>query len=91
MTSPVKRDAWDPKGLIGEAYRIDGIGPAECRSIFLDWALSLSDEVAVNDAIRILLSRFEDKEHPMTKVLEEGLTSPARSGRRGGRKGRMVQ
>jgi len=31
----------DPKGLIYEAYRIDGITKPECRTIFLDWALSL--------------------------------------------------
>ena len=34
----------DPKGLIADAYRIDGIDKAECRSIFLDWALSLSGD-----------------------------------------------
>ena len=37
------RDPLDPKGLIREAYRIDGITAGECRSIFLDWALSLPD------------------------------------------------
>jgi len=39
----MERDADDPKGLIRESYRIEGIGMAECRSIFLDWALSLPD------------------------------------------------
>ena len=37
----MKGTADDPKGLIREAYSIDGITKAECRSIFLDWALSL--------------------------------------------------
>ena len=36
-----KGDENDPKGLIFEAYRIDGITLPECRTIFLDWALSL--------------------------------------------------
>ena len=31
-------DAADPKRLVAEAYRIEGITEAECRSIFLDWA-----------------------------------------------------
>ena len=31
----------DPKGLVRESYNIDGITLGECRSIFLDWALSL--------------------------------------------------
>ena len=34
-------DPNDHKGLILEAYRIEGITLPECRSIFLDWALSL--------------------------------------------------
>jgi hypothetical protein len=34
-------DPLDPKGLIREAFRIDGITDAECRSIFVDWALSV--------------------------------------------------
>ena len=37
-------DPNDHKGLIREAYRIDGITLPECRSIFLDWALSLPAE-----------------------------------------------
>ena len=36
-----KGDLNDPKGLIYESYRIPDISPPECRSIFLDWALSL--------------------------------------------------
>ncbi len=32
----------DPKGLVRESYAIEGITPGECRSIFLDWALSLA-------------------------------------------------
>ena len=30
----------DPRGLILEAYRMQ-LGPEDCRTIFLDWALGL--------------------------------------------------
>jgi hypothetical protein len=80
----------DPRGLIAEAYRIDGIGPAECRSIFLDWALGLP-EGAGRTEIRALLDRYGEAQpdHPMTAVLREGLEqAEASPRRRGGRSGR---
>ncbi len=85
------RDALDPKGLIREAYRIEGIGAAECRSIFLDWALSLGDGVTPEAAIPELLARHADAppDHPMTRTLGEGLGAPVRPVRRGGRGGRL--
>ncbi|MEM1316424.1 MAG: hypothetical protein AAGI51_17840, partial [Pseudomonadota bacterium] len=33
----------DPRGLIGDAYAMEGVGPEACRSIFLDWALGRSE------------------------------------------------
>lgn len=80
------RDPLDPKGLIREAYRIDGIGPGECRSIFLDWALSRPDDVPTEDGIARLLDRHapEHPEHPMTEVLRAGLDGAERPRRRGG-------
>lgn len=75
----------DPKGLIRESYRIDGISDAECRSILIDWALSLPDGLDQRTAIQSLLDQYgaEDR-HPMTALLNEGLTAPkpARRGRR---------
>ncbi|WP_308914880.1 hypothetical protein [Jannaschia sp. LMIT008] len=82
------RDAYDPKGLISEAYEIDGIGLPECRSIFLDWALSHDGDPSV--ALARLIARHADPEpgHPMSQVLREALgTAP--TGRRGGRRGRV--
>ena len=38
----MKGDLDDPKALIQEAYKIENITRSECRSIFLDWALSLA-------------------------------------------------
>jgi len=83
------KDALDPKGLIKEAYRIDGISAPECRSIFLDWALHYQGIAAVG--ISALLERYSDepREHPMTITLREGLTPPHPPSRRGGRRARI--
>lgn len=82
-------DELDPKNLIREAYRIEGIGMEESRSIFIDWALSLPDGVEPRAACAALLERHGDEGHPMTEVLREGMESAARTGRRGGRRGRI--
>ena len=80
----------DPKGLIREAYRIEGINMPECRSIFLDWALSLSDSVDPRDAIDALLVEYESEnpDHPMTDVLRQGQVGMQGPKRRGGWKAR---
>lgn len=82
----VERDPLDPKGLIREAYRIEGIGPGECRSIFLDWALSRADDTPTEDSIALLLDRYAlmYPDHPMTEVLREGLGRVDHPRRRGG-------
>ena len=74
----------DPKGLVREAYRIEGIGAAECRSIFLDWALSLPGDVPPAQALRTLLAAHGAPGHPMTAVLQEGLQTPTPAPRRRG-------
>lgn len=83
-------DPVDPKGLIRESFRIDGIGDAECRSIFVDWALSL-EAGTPQGAITALLERYSDQaaDHPMLAVLREGLAAGPKAGRRGGRAARM--
>jgi hypothetical protein len=80
----------DPKGLIYEAYRIEGISAAECRSIFLDWALSLPGGQDTGSALGALLDRHGAlaPDHPMTEVLRDGLKSVAAPRRRGGWRGR---
>lgn len=81
----------DPTGLIREAYRIDGITAGECRSIFLDWALKLDPRLDSAGAIGLLLGRYAPgagEDHPMTAVLRAALAGPARTGRRGGWRGR---
>lgn len=86
-----KRDPQlDPKGLIHEAYRIEGISKAECRSIFLDWALSLPGEGDMRTALGALLARHgaAHPDHPMTEVMTEGLAAAETPRRRGGWRGR---
>ncbi len=82
----MERDPLDKKALIFESYRIDGITDAECRSIFLDWALSLPDGTDTSDAIRVYLDRYQgnNPDHPMTEVLKAGLETTAAPRRRGG-------
>jgi hypothetical protein len=80
----------DPKGLIREAYRIEGIGPGECRSVFLDWALSVPADADHGALIVELLAVYGAGHpgHPMTQTLRAGLTPAETPRRRGGRKGR---
>ncbi len=80
----------DPKGLVRESYRIEGISLGECRSIFMDWALSLPDSRKVPDALRTLIAEYSGgaPDHPMNEVLVAGLMPAADPKRRGGRLGR---
>jgi hypothetical protein len=81
----------DPRGLIREAYRIEGIGEGEVRAIFLDWALTRPDGADAKDQIAALLDAYgaAAPDHPMTAVLREGLDAPPPAkGRRGGSRGR---
>ncbi len=79
-------DPNDPKGLIQEAYRIDGIALPECRSIFLDWALGLPDDRDQKQALTELHAAYSARnaDHPMTQVLHEGLQTAQVPKRRGG-------
>ena len=83
-------DPMDPKGLIADAYRIEGIGPGECRTIFLDWALSLPEDVDQIMALRSLIERHAGQQdrHPMTTVMRDGLIQFGTPRRRGGWKAR---
>lgn len=84
-------DEVDKTGLIRESYRIDGISAAECRSIFLDWAIKLPAEITPQAAITLLLQHYatEAGDHPMTTVLRDGMGTAEKSGRRGGRSARV--
>ncbi|WP_120501573.1 hypothetical protein [Roseovarius sp. EL26] len=82
----MKGDPLDRKGLMQESYRIEGITAGECRSIFLDWALSLPDGADMAASITSTLEQYqgEHPDHPMTQVLTEGLQKAEKPRRRGG-------
>lgn len=84
------KDPVDPKGLIRESFRIEGISEAECRSILMDWALSLGPGQDPNAALQALVERHgaTAPDHPMTGLMAEGLSQVSRVGRRGGWRGR---
>ncbi|SHI36056.1 hypothetical protein [Wenxinia saemankumensis] len=84
------KDPLDPRDLIAESYRIEGITAPECRSIFLDWAMGLPDGQDAPRAIAEMLARHRGAHpaHPMTEVLSRGLDEAAPPRRRGGRAGR---
>lgn len=80
-------DSLDPRGLIREAYRIEGIEGPSCRSIYLDWALGLPADADAAAATAELLARYapQHPDHPMTDVLREGVERTARPRARRGR------
>ena len=86
----MERDPLDHKGLIRESYRIEGITEGECRSIFLDWALSVPDGQDSRAWIGDLLEKYrvDNPDHPMTRVLTQGLEAAKPARRRGGWKSR---
>ena len=87
----MKGDYNDPKALIRESFNIEGINIEECRSIFLDWALSLPNDVDAKKIIPLLIKKYNDKkEHPMLLTLREGLINTLSPIRRGGRRGRLT-
>lgn len=82
----------DPRDLIHQAYRIEGIGPEECRAIFFDWALGLDADVDMVAAAKVLHADLavENPDHPMTGLLAEASLGvaprPGRGQRRRGRR-----
>jgi hypothetical protein len=86
-----QHDPNDPKGLIRESFAIEGITAAECRSIFLDWALSAPEGMEPLPMIEALLVTYGDEGHPMTTVLRDGLMVSVTPKRRGGRSARLLQ
>ena len=82
------RDPLDPRRLVAEAYAMEGIDAAQCRSVFLDWLMGLPAELDQRAAIEEMLARHgrSAPDHPMTAILSDGLApSPPRQ-RRGRRR-----
>ncbi|MGQ0564752.1 MAG: hypothetical protein ACT4OK_06740 [Gemmobacter sp.] len=85
------RDEADPKGLVRESYAIEGITAAECRSVFMDWAMSLKNGEDVGPPLAVLIAHYGAMwpDHPMTQVLHEGAAPAPEPRRRGGRAARV--
>lgn len=81
----------DPKNLIREGYRIDGIDLPQCRALFIDWALSLKPDQEAQPALTRLLEEYAaaHPDHPLTGVLRAAQQAAAPPKRRGGRAGRL--
>ncbi len=81
----------DRKGLIRESYAIDGITDGECKSIFVDWALSVPAGVDTADALRAVVAHYalERPDHPMSLVLTQALMPADTPRRKGGRAARI--
>ncbi|MEO1533052.1 MAG: hypothetical protein AAFU72_12875 [Pseudomonadota bacterium] len=91
MTKPGSHPL-DPRGLISEAYRIDGITAEDCRSIFFDWAMGLAPGIDPGEAAAVLKEHHGSypADHPMTRLLDEAMVQAA-SGVRPSRRRRMRQ
>ncbi|MEM9060740.1 MAG: hypothetical protein AAGD13_09800 [Pseudomonadota bacterium] len=85
-----EQDPYDPAGLIREAYRIDGIGREDCRTIFLDWVIQQRDRFDMSAAVHAMLHKHagEPADHPMTLTLREAIEEAPSPKRRGGARGR---
>lgn len=83
----------DPRSLIREAYRIEGITIWDCRSVFLDWALGAEKPQDPREEVAILLAHYgaDAPEHPMTSVLRAAMEAPPEPTRRGGRAARVAR
>lgn len=75
---------YDPKKLISESFKINGISDEECRSIFFGWVLDFDSRIDINLAIKTLHEKYSlsNPMHPMTSVLLEGLSVGYRAKRR---------
>ncbi|MEM7439841.1 MAG: hypothetical protein AAF393_09600 [Pseudomonadota bacterium] len=82
---------FDPRGLIYESYRMEGISEKECRTIFLDWALGTRLGEDMGAMLQGFMTEYGNAapDHPMTTVIQEGIDRAAQpAGRRGGAAGR---
>lgn len=84
--------ACDPRGLIFEAYRIDGIDEGACRTVFLDWALGVPTSEDSVAHIKTILEHYgaEHPDHPMTAILKSGSDTITAPPRRKGRRSRPL-
>ena len=85
-----EKDPHDPAGLIREAFRIEGIGREDCRTIFLDWVIGQREQFDMTVAVQAMLARHsgEASDHPMMLTLREAVEKAPAARRRGGARAR---
>ena len=88
----MKVDDVDPKGLIRESYRIEGITPQECKTIFFDWAIQVPETADPAAHIAFCISHYGAGQpyHPITVVLQAALAPAPENISRWGRSGRVT-
>ena len=82
----------DPRGLIADAFAIEGITAGECRSIFLDWALGVGQGQDAQKIVPDLIAHYAPRvaaDHPMMVTLQAALVDVRPPRRRGGRASRV--
>ncbi|MDE0111817.1 MAG: hypothetical protein OXN84_05975 [Albidovulum sp.] len=79
--------------MIREAFRIERLTDADCRSIFFDWALGLPDDADLQQqAARLHAIYAKDfPDHPMTRLLKDAQENPMKTGSRRGRFSRRAR
>ena len=85
---------FDPKGLMKDAFEIEGITAAECRSIFLDWVLGVPAGADVRAEVKVIVAHYAslaDADHPMLATLTAAQEDSGPPRRKGGRQSRISQ
>jgi hypothetical protein len=85
---------FDPKGLMKDAFEIEGITAAECRSIFLDWVLGVPAGADVRAEVKVIVAHYAslaDADHPMLATLTAAQEDTGPPRRTGGRQSRILQ
>lgn len=85
MSLPPKSQ-YDAKDLMHDVFQMEDITAPDCRTVFMDWALSRADLRDSEEALKSLIAHYEPgfPHHPMIAVLKEGLVRNIKTGRRGG-------
>ena len=56
---------YDPKKLISESFKINGISDVECRSIFFGWVLDVDSRLDINLAIKLFMKNIHYQTPPI--------------------------
>ncbi len=70
----------DPRGLFRDGFAMENLSDSECRTIFLEWAMTLRDDVDMVHSLGVLHAHYQSEysEHYLFKLITEGLQGPRR-------------